>query len=197
VRRNMNKTTLVLAGLLAYGAVDAACNIHDNTINATANLPNAMLNVTANTDVKNVTASQHVPLTVDAKNLFLVDPNDTPPPEHAADAVFLEFHLDVETDTPLLVTAETSVTVTIPAGTPPGPHKIICRVHKHDDGSPTNISFDVAINVIVDVHVKVDGGAPKDAGSAADAGAKKDAGTKKDGAAEAADNHAAPSTAVF
>jgi hypothetical protein len=189
----MNKTTLVLAGLLACGAVDAACNIHGNTINATANVPNARLNVTANTDVKNVMASQRLPLTVDAQNLFLVDPNETPPPEHAADAVFLEFHLDVETDTPLLVTAETSVTVTIPAGTPPGPHKIICRVHKHDDGSPTNVSFDLAINVTL--HVSVDGGAPKDDGAAADAGAKKDAGVKADASAEDASKHAAPSTA--
>jgi hypothetical protein len=164
----MNRTTLAVAGLLACSMTSAACGGDDDPITTTASVPNARLNVTTDADLMNVVASESVPLAVDAPNMFLVDPNDTPPPEHAADAVFLEFHIDVETSTPLLVTAETRVSVTIPADTAPGPHQIICRVHKHDDGAPTNVSFDLAIVVSA----------------------------RKDGAAAGAGKQA-PSTAVF
>ena len=39
------------------------------------------------------------------------------------------------------------MSVTIPAGTPPGPHKLRCRVHKHD-GTPTTSVTDVSITVV-------------------------------------------------
>jgi hypothetical protein len=48
------------------------------------------------------------------------------------------------------VTAQTNVQVPIPATTPPGSHKIICRVHKHD-GTPTQTTFSVDITVKVSV----------------------------------------------
>jgi hypothetical protein len=199
----MNRTTLAF-GFAAALAVGAACNIHDNTINARLDIPNATLNVTANADINNVKASQSVPLTVDAQNLVLVAPNDTPPAGHEADAVYLEFHLDDETNAALLVTAETSVTVTIPAGTAAGAHKIICRAHKHDDGSPTDVAFTLDITVTVSVNVHVDGGAPADAGPSRDAGAAKDGPPKRDGGEtkdaggkDAASNASAPSTALF
>jgi hypothetical protein len=177
----MTTTMRVLALVSALGACLEACNVHDNTINATANIPNASLSVTADTDVNNVTPAQAVPMTVSVQNVYLVDPNAAVPPEHDADAGYLEFHLDDETTTALLVTAQTSVQVPIPATTPPGPHKIICRVHKHD-GEPTQTEFEVDIMVKVSVttmttsgNAGADGGAAGATG-AADAGADAGAG---------------------
>jgi hypothetical protein len=202
----MNKTTLAAAGLTALAVAYAACNIHDNTINATANLPNASLDITSNVDLSNVKPAQSVSMSVDAQGLVLVEPADTPPPEHAADAVYLEFHLDVETNDALLVTAQTDVAVTIPADTPAGQHKIICRAHKHDDGTPTDVKFILSITVTVGVQ-HTDGGTNADAKPAKDGGAK-DAGAtdaKPADAAKDADHKpakdaaagAAPSTALF
>ena len=153
----MNKLTLVSAGLLALAAGSLACNIHDNTLNATAVIPNATLNVRADTDVNNVMPSQPVPVTVAVTNVFLVDPSATPPPEHEMDAGHLEFHLDDETTPPLLVTAQTEVQVPIPAETKAGPHKIICRLHKHD-GTPTVTEFEVDITIKVSVTASGAGG---------------------------------------
>jgi len=141
--KNMTKTILASCFVaLAVGLM--ACNIHDNTI--TANIPNATLTVTADTDVQNVQPAQSIPMTVNVQNVFLVDPTATPPPEHAQDAGHLEFHIDDESTPPVLVTAQTSVSVPIPADTKPGHHKVICRVHKHD-GTPTTTMFELDINV--------------------------------------------------
>jgi hypothetical protein len=142
----MNKKALAVAGLLACGPLPLGCG-DNNPINAQGSATSATLNVTAHADVMNVVASESLPLTVDTGNLVLVAPNDTPPADHAADAVYLEFHLDDETTPPLLVTADRSVTVTIPASTGTGTHNIICRAHRHDDGSPTDVSFFLAIDV--------------------------------------------------
>jgi len=136
--------TLLASGLFALAAGLLACNVHDNTI--TANIPNATLNVTADTDVQNVEPAQSVPMTVNVQNVYLVEPAATPPPEHDKDAGHLEFHIDDETKPPVLVTAQTNVSVPIPADTKPGKHKIICRVHKHD-GMPTETHFEVDITV--------------------------------------------------
>jgi hypothetical protein len=181
----MNKLTLVSGGLLALAAGSFACNIHDNTLNATAVIPNATLNVTADTDVNNVMPSQAVPLTVAVTNVFLVDPMATPPPEHEMDAGHLEFHLDDEMTPPLLVTAQTEVQVPIPAETKPGPHKIICRLHKHD-GTPTTTVFEVQITVKVSVTTTGQGGSSGGDGAAGAAGGGGAAGTAGgDGAAGA------------
>ena len=144
-------------GLLALAAVPFACNVHDNTINATANIPNATLNVTADTDVNTIMPSQAVPMTVMVTNVTLVEPTATPPAGHEDDAGHHEFHLDDETTAPLLVTAQTQVQVPIPADTKPGSHKIMCRVHKHD-GEPTTTRFEVEITVKVSVTVTGAGG---------------------------------------
>ncbi len=141
----MTKALLLSAGLVCLGA-GFGCNVHDNTINATANIPNASLTLTADTDVDNVAPASSVPMTADVKNVYLVEPSATVPPEHEADAGHLEFHVDDETMTAVLVTAQTNVQVPIPATTPPGKHKIICRVHKHD-GTPTQTTFSVDITV--------------------------------------------------
>ena len=153
----MTKLNSMSVGLLALAAVPFACNVHDNTINATANIPNATLNVTADTDVNTIMPSQAVPMTVTVTNVTLVEPTATPPAGHEDDAGHLEFHLDDETTPPLLVTAQTQVQVPIPADTKPGSHKIMCRVHKHD-GEPTTTRFEVEITVKVSVTVTGTGG---------------------------------------
>jgi hypothetical protein len=137
-------------GLLALAAGPFACNVHDNTLNATAIIPNATLNVTADTDVNTVMPSQSVPMTVSVTNVTLVEPTATPPAGHEMDAGHFEFHIDDETMPAVLVTAQTQVQVPIPADTKAGPHKVICRLHKHD-GTPTVTKFEIDITVKVTV----------------------------------------------
>jgi hypothetical protein len=171
----MAKATLVSGGLLALIAGVVSCNVHDNTINATANIPNASLTLTANTDVDNVAPASSVPMTADVRNVYLVEPTATVPPEHEADAGHLEFHIDDETTAAVLVTAQTMVMVPIPAATPPGHHKIICRVHKHD-GEPTDVKFEV--DITVKATVTISGAAGADGGGAGSAsGAAGETGT--------------------
>jgi hypothetical protein len=165
----MTKTILASASLLALAAGLTACNVHDNTLNATANIPNATLNVTPDADVQSVMPAQSVPLTVTVQNVTLVEPSATPPAGHESDAGDLEFHLDDESTPPLLVTAQTMVEVPIPPDTKAGPHKIICRVHKHD-GTPTDTMFEVDITVKVSVSSNGDGGVTVDATVTVEAG---------------------------
>jgi len=163
------KLNSISLGLLALAAVHFACNVHDNTINATANIPNATLNVTADTDVDTIMPSQSVPMTVMVTNVTLVEPTATPPAGHEDDAGHLEFHLDDETTPPLLVTAQTQVQVPIPADAKAGHHKIICRLHKHD-GEPTVTRFEVDITVMVSVTVTGSAGTSGGTGAAGAAG---------------------------
>jgi len=136
------------AGILGLSAVlgtGAACNIHDNTIN----IPNAQINAT--TDVTaSVMPAAMVPIAVTVQNVFLIEPSATPPPEHVNDAGHLVIYLDDVDSTPLLTTAQTNFSVTIPPDTKPGPHKVVCQFHKHD-GTPTSTKVEVAINVAVSV----------------------------------------------
>ena len=172
----MPKATLVSGGLLALAAGIVSCNVHDNTINATANIPNASLTLTADTDVNNVAPATSVPMTADVKNVYLVEPSATVPPEHEMDAGHLEFHIDDETTAAVLVTAQTQVMVPIPPSTPPGHHKIICRVHKHN-GEATDVKFEVDIMVKATVTTTTSGGAGAGAaGAGGAAGASGGAG---------------------
>lgn len=166
----MLKLNPMSVGLLALVAGPFACNVHDNTINATANIPNATLSVTADTDVNNVMPSQSVPMTVTVTNVTLVEPTATPPAGHEMDAGHFEFHIDDETTSPVLVTAQTQVQVPIPPDTKAGPHKIICRLHKHD-GEPTGTTFEVDITVKVSVTVGGVGGMSGSTGGSGAGGA--------------------------
>src|SRR4051812_4340365 len=128
------------AGLVATGFSIPGCDIHDNTI--PVNIPNATVNVSTTANVDQVMPMQTVAMAVTVQNVYLVEPSATPPPEHVDDAGHLQFYIDDESNPPILVTAQTNVSVTIPKETPPGKHKIICRVHKHD-GRPTDIKSEV------------------------------------------------------
>ena len=164
---SLSATILFLAGA-------TACNVHDNTIT----IPNATINATADANAtSNVAVMQQVAVTVTATNVYLIDPAETPPPEHMNDAGHINVYLDDVDSTPLLITAQAMFNVTIPAGTSAGPHKLLCRFHKHD-GTPTSTVATVDITVAasvgadggVDVTVGVDASVPTTTGAAGAAG---------------------------
>jgi hypothetical protein len=111
-----------------------------------ADIPGAMLGVRTNVDVDDVTRAQTIPFTIDTENVYLMMPPATPPPDHVADAGYLQFHFDDEATPPLLVDDETNVALTIPATTTPGPHKIFCRLHALD-GRATRTMIEVDLRV--------------------------------------------------
>ena len=135
---------IAIGGALASSAGALACtaNIHDNTVS----IPNATVNMTSSADISNVKPSQPVPVDVKVDNVVLVDPSATPPPNQVNEAGHLEIHMDSEDSPAILITAQTSFSVTIPPATSPGDHKLICRVHKHD-GTPTSAESELKITV--------------------------------------------------
>ena len=164
----MNTRTLIACGSVAWlGCAVSACtataNIHDNTIN----IPDATVNFTTDADVSNVMPEQMIQIVVAVQNVYLVEPSATPPAEHVADAGHLQIYLDDVATPPLVVTAQVNVNVTIPAQTPAGNHKLICRVNHHD-GTPTDTKFEVSITVKVTTGT-VDSGTGSDAAAATDA----------------------------
>jgi hypothetical protein len=143
---------LSCAGL---GITSAGCNadIHDNTADVhdnTANIDDAQVEMSTDADPDNVQPGQTVPVTVVAQDVFLISPSATPPSDQTAVAGHLQVYFDDMSTTPLLVTAEKSFSVTIPADAPMGDHKLICRVHKHD-GTPTQATFELDIKVTAKV----------------------------------------------
>jgi hypothetical protein len=147
---------IVLVGTLAVGIGGAitgfgtgcTANVHDNTL--TVDHPTVTFDTSV--DVQSITAGEDVPMTLHAANVFLCDPKTTPPPAHTTDAGHFQIYLDETGGDPILITAETQVNVKIPVATPPGPHKLICRVHHHD-GTPTEGSFEMNITVKASVTV--------------------------------------------
>ena len=155
----MNPRHFIVFGSMAWiGLAVAGCtantNIHDNNVI----IPNATVNFTTSVDVNNVTPDETIPIAVNVQNVYLVDPDVTPPAEHVADAGHLQIYLDDVSTPPLVVTAQVNVDVKIPAQTKAGAHKLICRVHKHDK-TPTDTKFEINITVKVTV-----GGVDIDAG---------------------------------
>jgi len=144
-----------LSAMVLLVAGGTACNVHDNTIT----IPNATINATADANATAVAPAQQVTVTVTTANLYLIAPDATPPPEHVNDAAQINVYLDSTDTPPLLVTAEAMFNVTIPSTCPAGPHKLICRVHKHDgtpDGTPT--STEQTVDITVTASVGADGG---------------------------------------
>ncbi len=131
---------LALVGLLSFAVPAASCS-------GTAEIDlNARITVTTSADVNNVTPGQAVPMTVQVTNITLIEPTATPPPGQEANAGHLRVYLDDTDNDELLITAQTSFSVTIPTNTEPGSHRIICRVHRHD-GMPTSTTFRLDIVV--------------------------------------------------
>jgi hypothetical protein len=139
--------------LLLAGSVTAlGCEVHDNTL--TIDDPNVSFDT--DVDTENVEQGQEVSVNIDVNNKVLVAPDEEPPSGEAEAAVFVQIHLDDTGSAPLLITAEASTTVTIPAETPPGKHELICAVHRHSDGMPTGEVE--AIEITVKASASVDTG---------------------------------------
>ena len=138
----ISRTALALA--LAGCAMTFGCtaDVHDNTLN----VENPKVDFDTTVDVDNIEQGQSVPITIKAENVYPVAPDQQPPPEHVKDAVFFKIFLDDEDSTPLIVTAQLSVSVQIPADTEPGDHKLICRMHSHD-GAATDVESEIDIKV--------------------------------------------------
>jgi hypothetical protein len=148
---------MAFVGAIACALGTPACtaDVHDNTLDVhdnNANIDNAKVDITATNDTSNVEPGQNVHVDVKAENVFLCDPDTTPPADRTKVAGHLEFFLDDTTSTSLLVTADESVDVPIPPSTPPGDHKLLCRVDKHD-GTPTKATAEVDITVKASANV--------------------------------------------
>ena len=144
-------TRVVLVGGLAACLVGTGCtadvhdnkaDIHDNTVN----IDNATVQLSSDVDVNNIEQDSAVPCTAKATNVVLVEPTATPPEDQAENAGHLEFFIDSTTSIAVLITAQTTVNVQLPAGLSEGDHKIICQVFKHD-GTPTDAKSELKIHV--------------------------------------------------
>lgn len=123
---------VALAGPVLSVGVGCTANIKDNVIN----VDDPQVSFDTSVDVDNVEQGQSVPVTINVEeDAILVAPESTPSADQMDAAVYVSIHLDDADSAPLVVTAQASVSVTIPPSTPPGDHELICRVHKHKDGS--------------------------------------------------------------
>jgi hypothetical protein len=154
VRELARKGTTVMRSIVHSLGVALALSLPVSGIGCTADISDNVLNIddpdvdfNTTVDVDNVEQGQSVPLTVDVEEGDLVAPEATPPPEKVDTAVYVSIHLDDTDSEPLLVTAQASVSVTIPESTPPGDHKLVCQVRKHKDGMPTGESKSISIKV--------------------------------------------------
>lgn len=140
---------------LAAGAITIGCtaNIHDNTADIhdnTINIDDARLEFGTTANVDDIRPGQAIPITITAENVFLVEPGAAPPAAQAEAAGHFRVYLDDLGSTAILITAAKTFTVTIPEGTLEGPHKIHCRIHKHD-GTATTATFELSITVKIAV----------------------------------------------
>jgi len=140
-----------LSAAIASGYASNGCtaDVHDNTVNVEAKL-------TFNADVSadGVKPGHSVPVNMSASGFVLVDPSEEPAPADADKAGFLKIFLDDESTEPLVITAQASAQVTIPANTSKGKHRLICRLNKHD-GTPTDQRQEVSITVSASASVTV------------------------------------------
>ena len=141
-------TRAALAGTLIACVPSAGCtaNIHDNTVQ----IKDPKVSFVTNVDVNNVSPGETMPIEIKAQNVYLVDPDDQPPPLHVEDAGHFQIYFDDLNSEPLVVTAQTKIDVKIPEDAKAGKHKLLCRVHKHD-GAPTSAVFEIELTIKVEV----------------------------------------------
>jgi hypothetical protein len=138
---------MAFIGAVAYGLAACSADVHDNTLDVhdnNANINDAKVDIQTTSD--SVEAGQTVHVDVQAQDVFLCDPSTDPPPDRTKVAGHLEFFIDSTASASIYTTAQESVDVPIPAATPPGDHKLLCRVDKHD-GTPTQATSEVDITV--------------------------------------------------
>jgi hypothetical protein len=139
------------AGALSLTSAGCNADIHDNTADVhdnTANIDDARVEAETSIDTDNVQPGEAMPLVLVAEDVFLIDPASDPPANRVEVAGHFQIYFDNTSSTPLLITAEESFSVTIPASAPAGDHKVICRIHKHD-GTPTEATFELNLKVKV------------------------------------------------
>jgi len=137
-----------LLGSLIACAPLAGCmaNIHDNSVE----VKDPKVSFNTSIDVTNVKPGETIPLKITSQNVYLVDPDDSPPPAHLEDAGHFQVYLDDLNSEPLVITAKTTIDVKVPEDAKEGNHKLLCRVHKHD-GSPTSAIFELEFTVKIEV----------------------------------------------
>ncbi len=145
MRSMISRAVVVLA--VAFGGTTFGCSadIHDNTVN----VDDVSVEFETSADVDNIEAGTAVPVTINVENGTPVPPDQEPPAGEADQAVFFEFFLDSTSGSALLVTAELSVSVMIPADTSPGDHKLICRAKKHDGSTSEEFELDIKVKASV------------------------------------------------
>ncbi len=146
-------TSCILATSLSIAGCSA--DIHGNSVGVDVN---ATVMATTSVNVNDVQPGQAMPVQVAVTNVTLVDPNMTPA-STVTNAAYLQFYIDSTSNPPILVTAQTSVMVTVPASEPAGGHKLLCQVYKHD-GTPTTSTTEIDFTVSATVSV-----GPADAGA--------------------------------
>jgi hypothetical protein len=145
---------LAVAGLCAGLPLACTADIHDNTADIhdnNADIDDAEVEMSSDTDLDAVQPSQVIQVQVTAEDVFLIDPSETPPSDRVDVAGHFQFYFDTMSSEPILITAEQSVSITLPATATVGDHKLICRVHKHD-GSPTQATFELDLKVTASVN---------------------------------------------
>ena len=135
--------SLGVAVALGVSVASLGCDVHDNVLN----VDDPKVNFDTDVDTDNVEQGQQVTVNIDVDEAVLVAPEAQPPEGQADAAVFVQIHLDDTDSEPLLVTAEATATVTIPADTSPGKHELICAVHRHDNKEPTGQESTIEIEV--------------------------------------------------
>ena len=142
--------TALCSVLALSGASGCTADIHDNTADVhdnNANIDDASVEIESTTDMDQVTPGQVVHLELKAEDVFLIDPAQTPPTDRVKVAGHFEIFLDSTSGSALLVTAQESVDVTIPASTSMGEHKLLCRIDKHD-GTATQATAEISFTVV-------------------------------------------------
>jgi hypothetical protein len=151
--RNFIVSTALVGALACFGVTGCTADVHDNTLDVhdnNANIDEAKVEMTSTADMDNVQAGSTVHVEIAAEDVFLLDPSGTPPPDRVKVSGHFEIFLDSTSSTALLVTAQESVDVMIPASTPAGDHKLICRVDKHD-GTATKATSELDLKVVAKV----------------------------------------------
>jgi hypothetical protein len=113
-------TPFLLAGLACFVPMTGCtADVHDNNITANVDLDHANINLTANTDTSNVKEGSSVAMSVSVESgVFLIPPDQTPPPDKVSVAAHFQIYLDDDTTTPILITASTNINVLIAQSVP-------------------------------------------------------------------------------
>lgn len=142
---------VMLLGGAGFATIGCEANVHDNTADVHDNPINAKIDANfdfnIDSDAEDVKPGDSVMVSMDAKGVVLVDPDQTPSADDKARACYFKVFLDDADSDPIVVTASASVSVKIPADTKEGDHKLLCRLFKHDGGEAIGDTKEISIKV--------------------------------------------------